>query len=194
MDRKTMQTRTMQGLFLAKRSKDNEPVIEGRFISFTGEYRIAPWATERIDPELEIEGDDIRALVDHETRLVLGRTTAGTCAIEKREDGVWGTILINPNDQDAMNLYARVERGDVSQCSFGCYITREETEFLENGDIEYIIKAINLLEISVVTFPAYEDTGVEARANHALDLRRKQIEAWKDVQRHRLNKQPERTE
>ena len=188
MDRKEMQTRTAPGVFLAKRSEDNAPVLEGRFISFTGEYRIAPWATEKISPELEIEGEDIRALIDHETRLVLGRTTAGTLTVERRDDGVWGTILINPNEQDAMNLYARVERGDVSQCSFGRYIEREETEFLENGDVVYIIKAINLLEISVVTFPAYEDTGVEARADRAKDLRKKQLESWKDMMKGRLKK------
>lgn len=192
MDRKELQTRTVPAEFRAmKRADDAAPIIEGRFISFTGSYQIAPWATERISPDVEIEGEDIRALVDHETRLVLGRTTAGTLKIDRKDDGIYGTIEINPNDQDAMNLYARVERGDVSQCSFGCYITREETEFLEDGNVEYTITGIELLEVSVVTFPAYEDTGVSARATEAKDLMKRQIEAWKDVQRHRLKK-PER--
>ena len=192
MDRKALQTRTALTEFRAmKRDEDAAPIIEGRFISFTGSYQIFSWASEKISPDVEIEGDDIRALVDHETRLVLGRTTAGTLKIERKDDGIYGTIEINPNDQDAMNLYARVERGDVSQCSFGCYITREETEFLEDGNVEYTITGIELLEVSVVTFPAYEDTGVSARAAEAKDLMKRQIEAWKDVQRHRLEK-PER--
>ena len=189
MDRKELQTRTALTEFRAmKRDADGAPIIEGRFISFTGSYQICPWATEKVSPDVEIEGEDIRALVDHETRLVLGRTTVGTLKIERKADGVYGTIEINPNDQDAMNLYARVERGDVSQCSFGCYITKEETEFLEDGNVEYTITGIELLEVSVVTFPAYEDTGVSARAAEAKDLMKRQIEAWKDVQRHRLKK------
>ena len=194
-DKKDRQVRALQTGFEV-REEAEQLHITGYFSVFGGTYEIGPGMTESVDRHAfdNTLGGDIRALTNHDTSMVLGRTKAHTLELRVDEHGLWGDITINPNDQDAMNLYARVERGDVSQCSFGCYITREETEFLENGDIEYIIKAINLLEISVVTFPAYEDTGVEARANHALDLRRKQIEAWKDVQRHRLYKQPERTE
>lgn len=179
MNRDDKQIRTMQGEFIAREASENDPIIEGRFISFTGEYRIAPDAVETISPELEIEGDDIRALVDHETRLVLGRTTANTLTLERKDDGVWGTIKVNPNDQDAMNLYARVQRGDVSQCSFGFYVLDEETEFLEDDKVKWTIKKIYLLEVSVVTFPAYEDTGVSARADEAKLLKQKKFEAWK---------------
>ena len=184
MDREIKQIRTMAGDFTAR--EDESPIIEGRFISFTSEYQIAPDMKEVISPELEIEGDDIRALVDHETRLVLGRTTAGTLSLEKKSDGVWGTIKVNPNDQDAMNLYARVQRGDVSQCSFGFSILKEDTEILDDDTVKWTIKKIRLYEVSVVTFPAYEDTGVSARAEEGRQLKVREFEAWKEKMLRRL--------
>ena len=62
-----------------------------------------------------------------------------------------------------MNLYARVQRGDVSQCSFGFIIIAEERQLKDNGDIHYLITEVRLFEVSVVTFPAYEETSVTAR-------------------------------
>lgn len=70
----------------------------------------------------------VRALIDHETRLVLGRSKAGTLELREDSHGLWGKIRINPNDTDAMNLYNRVKRGDVDQCSFGFNIVKEDTE------------------------------------------------------------------
>ena len=57
-----------------------------------------------------------------------------------------------------MDLYARVERGDVSQCSFGFDILDENVEYKENGAVHWTIKRVKLYEVSVVTFPAYKDT------------------------------------
>ena len=62
-----------------------------------------------------------------------------------------------------MNLYARVERGDVDQCSFGFDILEEDTTYNEDGSVHWTIKRVKLYEVSVVTFPAYEDTSVQAR-------------------------------
>lgn len=73
--------------------------------------------TEQIDPHAFDDqlGGDVRALIDHDTRLVLGRTCAGTLTLRVDEHGLWGSIAVNEGDQDALNLYARVQRGDVSQ-------------------------------------------------------------------------------
>ena len=177
--RNNKQVRTMAGSFNA-RIEGSDPIIEGKFISFEGEYQIAKDMVETISPMLEIEGDDIRALIDHETRLVLGRTTAGTLELQHKEDGIYGIVKVNPNDQDAMNLYARVERGDVSQCSFGFSILSENTEVLEDGMVKWTIEKIRLYEVSVVTFPAYEDTGVSARAEDGKRLKTREFEAWKN--------------
>lgn len=83
--------------------------------------------TEQIDPHAFDDqlGGDVRALIDHDTRLVLGRTCAGTLTLRVDEHGLWGSIAVNEGDQDALNLYARVQRGDVSQCSIGLISPRK---------------------------------------------------------------------
>lgn len=112
------------------REENGKKKIEGYFAVFDSNYEIFDGATESIDRHAfdgALDGD-IRALIDHETRLVLGRTTAGTMTLRVDEHGLWGSIEINEQDSDAMNLYARVQRGDVSQCSFGFDILQERTD------------------------------------------------------------------
>ena len=178
MKREGMQTRTAQTQFRAVMNGDN-PVIEGKFITFTGTYELWPGAIERVSPELEIEGDDIRALINHDTTLVLGRTLADTLRLTRKNDGIYGEIDVNPKDTDAMNCHARVERGDVTQCSFGFEILDETAEYFEDGRAEWTINKIRLYEVSVCTFPAYEDTGVSARKKELEDMKARKLEAWK---------------
>lgn len=148
--------------------------IEGYFAVFNRQTELWPGAFEEIASEAfdRTLGNDIRALIDHETRLVLGRNKAGTLELKTDSHGLWGRIKVNPNDSDAMNLYERVKRGDVDQCSFGFNIVREETDWREDGTVKWTIREIDLHEVSVVTFPAYEDTGVAAR--------QKQVEQHRD--------------
>lgn len=154
--------------------------ISGYFSVFNSEYEIFQGASERVDPGAfeETLSGDIRCLIDHETRLVLGRTKSGTLSLKVDSRGLWGEVEINPNDQDAMNLYERVKRGDVDQCSFGFDILDEEFEDL--GDkVRWTIKKVKLYEVSVVTFPAYEETGVSARKKQLAEMREKNNEVWK---------------
>lgn len=162
---------------------DNETgdmYISGYFSVFNSNYEIFEGATESVAPEA-FEGalsDDIRCLIDHETRLVLGRTKAGTLTLKTDSRGLWGEVKINPKDQDAMNLYERVKRGDVDQCSFGFDILEEEFE--DRGTtVHWTIKRVRLYEVSVVTFPAYEDTGVSARKSDLQNIKRRELEASK---------------
>ena len=129
---------------------------------------------------------DVRALVNHDSTLVLGRTTAGTLELREDERGLWGRITINQADQDAMNLYERVKRGDVSQCSFGFDILEQDVEYREDGPTVWHIRKAKLYEVSVVTFPAYEDTAVEARKRELGDIREKKRENWRRKMRARL--------
>ena len=87
---------------------------------------------------------------------------------------MYGEIKVNPNDQDAVNLYERVKRGDVDQCSFGFNITEEEWEDTAEG-YRSTITGIKLFEVSVVTFPAYEDTLVTARSKDILNFRKQKL-------------------
>ena len=167
--------------------EDGEAVyIEGYFAVFNSTYEIWNDATESIAPGAfteTLKDADVRALINHDTRLVLGRTKAETLELREDDHGLWGKVLINPNDQDAMNLYERVKRGDVDQCSFGFEIIREETEISDDGSIHWTIREVKLYEVSVCTFPAYEETEVSARQRDAEVVRKQRREqankAWK---------------
>ena len=67
--------------------------------------------------------------------------------VNRRVDGhgLWGRITINGEDTDAMNLYARVKRGDMSQCSFGFDILQERTDVdPETGHVHWTIEKVRL--------------------------------------------------
>lgn len=164
MDRKIRQLRSDASQFQV-REAEGDLSIEGYFSVFNSIYELWPGATESVAPGAfsETLGNDIRALVNHNDTLVLGRNKAGTLELREDSHGLWGKIKVNPNDSDAMNLYERVKRGDVNQCSFGFMIEDEETEFREDGSIHWTIRKVNLFEVSVCTFPAYESTEVSAR-------------------------------
>lgn len=164
------------------RADDGKLYIEGYFATFTGEYRMWDKAIERVDRGAfdDTLGDDIRALLNHDTTIVLGRTTSRTLTLRVDELGLWGSILINQADQDAMNAYERVKRGDVSQCSFGFDILDEEYEIRDDGTTVWTIKKVKLYEVSVVTFPAYEDTMVEARKKDLEKINGRKLEQWRN--------------
>lgn len=186
-DRKERQMRSVASKFETR--EDGEGLfIEGYFSVFNSNYELWPGATESVAPGAfsETLGGDIRALVDHESRLVLGRNKVGTLELREDSHGLWGRVRINPNDTDAMNLYERVKRGDVDQCSFGFDIIEEETELREDGSMHWTITRVKLYEVSVVTFPAYEATGVSARKAEYEEIQRRRAEAWKTELRKKL--------
>lgn len=178
--RAAYQVRAAQSIFQTRADENGKLFISGYFAVFNSEYEIWPGAVEMV-AETAFDGAlsaDIRCLIDHNTRLVLGRNKAGTLALKVDSRGLWGEVEINPKDQDAMNLYERVKRGDVDQCSFGFEILDEE--FQDLGDsVRWIIKKVKLYEVSVVTFPAYEETSVTARKRQLGEIRKRELEAWK---------------
>ena len=163
------------------READGRRYIEGYFAVFNSEYWLWDSAFETIDPgAFSLETDtDVRALTNHDTTLVLGRTTAGTLQLRVDEIGLHGSILINDNDQDAVNLYERVNRGDVNQCSFGFDILQEAVEYRDDGITCWHLQRVKLYEVSVCTFPAYEETGVQARKAELEHVRQRKLEAWR---------------
>ena len=191
MDRATKQTRSLQTELTTRAEADGQEMyIEGYFAVFGRETELWPGAFEEIAPGAfdETLSNDIRALINHDTTLVLGRTKAGTLELKTDNYGLWGRVKINPNDIDAVNLYERVKRGDVDQCSFGFNITSEETDWRDDGTVKWTITGIDLHEVSVVTFPAYEDTGVQARKEAVEQHRERLLEVRKTKLKERLRR------
>lgn len=185
---KKMQTRSVASELKTRDSGEDEMIIEGYFAVFGKQTELWTGAYEEIasiafDNTL---GNDIRALINHDSSLVLGRNKAGTLELKVDSYGLWGKIKINSNDTDAVNLYERVKRGDVNQCSFGFNILKEATDWRDDGTVKWTIEETDLHEVSVCTFPAYEETGVQARHNELNQYKAKLLELRKNKLKERL--------
>lgn len=170
------------------REEDGNQYIEGYFAVFNSDYQIGDGMTESID-EHAFDGalaDDIRCLTNHDTTLVLGRNTAKTLELSVDSHGLFGRTLINPKDQDALNTKARVDRGDVTQASFGFDILEEDTEYRDDGSIHWTIRKVKLYEVSVCTFPAYKETNLKSREADKAEADKRRLEAWKNEQKGKL--------
>lgn len=173
------------------RNDGDKFVIEGYFAVFNSNYDIFDGLSESIAPEAfdNTLNNDIRALINHDTTLVVGRTKAGTLELRTDNFGLFGRISINPKDLDAVNAYERVKRGDVDQCSIGFNIIREESEVRPDGAVHWTIRELELFEVSICTFPAYEETEIQARSKQAVDVKARQLDALKESMRKKLRKE-----
>ena len=183
-------TRTMASE-LTTRAEQEEKIIEGYFAVFGKETELWPGAYEEVAPEAfkTSLSRDVRALLNHNADIVLGRTKSGTLTLRTDDVGLWGSIKINPDDTDAMNLWSRVQRGDVDQCSFGFNILKEDTEHREDGSIKWTLEDVELWEVSPVTFPAYADTGISARKAQATAEEKRLTEQWRTQMKNKLRKE-----
>ena len=187
-NRKSLQARDIGQLDNNQEATDKK-IISGYFIVFDTETELYPGVREEVSPDALVGVDlsDVKALIDHDTAKVLGRTKANTLSLSVDSKGLYGEIIVNESDQEAMNLYSRVQRGDVDQCSFGFEILNEEMIQNSDGTVKFIIKSINLYEVSVVTFPAYQETAVEARSKQIEDAQKRTLQARKDELKEKLN-------
>lgn len=181
---KKVQYRTNKINFREKED-DKELRIEGYFVVYDDETMLWDGVYEKIDRNAfdgELE-KDIRALIGHDMEKVLGRTKNNTLTLKSDDKGLWGSILINRDDPEALSLYQKVKRGDVDKCSFGFIPTDEECVERSNGSL-FTVKKCDLIEVSVVAFPAYENTSISARKK---DFEKKREEFRKSELKEKLN-------
>lgn len=109
------------------------------------------------------EKQDVRALWNHNSDLVLGRTTNGTLELKSDEKGL--SVDITPPDTTwGKDARTSIERGDVDQMSFQFRCKKDEWEYDEETDIvSRTLVDVDLFDVSPTTFPAYEGTGIDAR-------------------------------
>ena len=188
------QYRSRPTQFRAEAPADGQPMlIEGYFVVFDHPYYIDDYCEEVIDRHAFDGADmsDVRALIDHNPRLCLGRRNENvqTLEFDIDETGLYGRIQINPADNDALSLHARVLRRDVDQASFGFEENSVEYTDLPDGRVRRTVRGISKLwEISVCTFPAYEQTTVSARSRNGDALRKELLEHRKANLRRKLKK------
>ena len=149
------------------RAADDGRVLEGYAAVFNSKSQDLGGFREFIRPGAfadAIKDSDVRALWNHDSNYPLGRTKNGTLELEEDDTGLLTRTHL-PETGYADDLLVSVRRGDVDQMSFAFSVIEDAWERKETGDehIRELIK-VELFDISPVTYPAYEDTSVSARA------------------------------
>jgi HK97 family phage prohead protease len=107
--------------------------------------------------------DDVVAVFNHDMNMVLGRTTSGTLKLSVDDRGLF-TEIDMPNTTLGNDLTELVERGDISKMSFGFYVDRDEWEESEQDFVREVKEVKKLIDVSLVTKPAYNETSVAVRS------------------------------
>jgi HK97 family phage prohead protease len=151
----------------ARQAEDGTMRLSGYAAVFNDDSVPLPFI-ERIAPgafrKTLTETPDVRLLINHEG-LPLARTKNGTLRLAEDETGLYMDADL-PDTQAARDLYTLVERGDVDQMSFAFRVIRQKWN---EGRTERTLTELSLADgdVSVVTYPAYPTTTVEAREHIA---------------------------
>lgn len=177
------------------RAEENErgKTITGQPIIYNERTNLG-WYDEIIDDGALNETDlrDVRFLVNHNTDMIpLARSrnnNANSTMQMKVVEGSGMTIRVDldtENNAEAKSLYSAVERGDVTGMSFMFSVDKDSWEDLETDHpVRHVISIGRVLEVSAVTFPAYEATSIQARGlSYALDSARESLDSAKAEQR-----------
>lgn len=158
---KNKEIRTSENLI----AKDDEKmIVEGYALRFNTESHLLGEFVETISPKALQDADlsDVRCLIDHNSSYVLGRTKADTLSLNVDDEGLYFRCQL-PNTSYARDLYENIKLGNVNQCSFGFTVAEDGDEFEKRSDGLFkrtVNKIKALFDVSVVTYPAYEDTDV----------------------------------
>jgi hypothetical protein len=179
----TIERRVFNSEFEVEKRNDGEGevlVLRGYGAVFNSESKDLGGFVEQIEPGAfdDVLSDDVRALFNHDPNLVLGRSGAGTLRINQDLKGLRYEVDL-PDTQLARDLYTSIKRGDISQSSFA-FIVEEDyfSEDLENNKFtRHITKVRSLIDVSPVTYPAYEEASVSARSFENWKESRNQEEA-----------------
>lgn len=109
------------------------------------------------------DGADVRLLIDH-TGVPLARTKSGTLSLREDDKGLFMEARLDPNNPDAVKMRSALMRGDVTQMSFAFETIKDGW----NSDRSVReLKEVRLHDVSLVTYPAYEETSAEIRNNQS---------------------------
>ena len=146
--------------------------------------------TERIAPGAfakSLMNADVRALWNHDANIVLGRNKAGTLRLLEDSEGLYFEVDMPDTQLVRDMVVSPIERGDVSQCSFGFYTINDSWENVDGKVVRTLLEC-DLLDVSPVTYPAYNSTDVAMRSAQQVSEQTKQHLGWaNDILRKRLD-------
>jgi len=162
-----VEIRQITGIELRKDEKTNAVTLRGYAAVFNSESEDFGGWREVIDPgafkaDLD-EKKDVRAMIGHDTGRIIGRSKSNTLRMKEDKKGLSVEITL-PDTNDARDLAANISAGNIDGMSFGF---RARSAIWEEGE-EYDIRRltdVELLEVSVVAFPAYPATSIGVRSH-----------------------------
>ena len=157
---------------------DLEVREEGEGLSLSGYAAVFNRESENLGGFVEVlkpgcfaevlKGDpDVRGLLNHDANTIFARTRNGSLKLEEDKTGLRFTATIDPSDEDGRRVYSKVKSGLIDQCSFAFSVDDKGQKWSERDDGMSLreITNINYLgDVSAVTYPAYPQTSVQARA------------------------------
>lgn len=160
-----MEKRYIDSVEIRTEGDEEGRIISGYALKFNTWSNDLGGFIESVDAKALDEADmsDVRALYEHNPQLILGRTKAGTLKLEKDEVGLRFECKL-PDTSYARDLYANIQNGNISQCSFGFKMEkRGDTLLFDKEEKIYkrtLRKIKSIFDVSVVAYPAYSDTDV----------------------------------
>lgn len=184
MEKKKLETRAYSFDVLAEQDEEKGSIITGRPIVYDSKTDLG-YFDEVIERGALDKTDltDVRFLVNHDlSKIPLARSRRNngnsTMQLIVDENGMGIKVVLDTeNNAEASALYSAVERQDISGMSFMFGVDNEEWEDLDSDHPTRRIKSISsVVEVSAVTFPAYESTEINARSREALENARSAVE------------------
>jgi uncharacterized protein len=112
-----------------------------------------------------MDAPDVLALYNHDPNYVLGRVSNQTLTLSEDEQGLRYSVVLNPDDEDAKKVHAKVKRGDIKESSFAFAVAPNGQRYVrEDGKLPLReLTDLNVYDVSAVAQPAYPQTSVTAR-------------------------------
>lgn len=169
-----------KGMELRAAGEGQPGTIIGYAAVFESPSEIYPGTTEVIAPGAFAEslrrGDDVRAFAQHDKAAIIGRRSAETLRIEEDDTGLRVEIDL-PDTTIAHDLAENLRLGNLDGMSFGFLPRQVEWTFTESEDEPDVrrLLEVDLVEVSVVTFAAYDSTSAALRCAKAVQAEADQL-------------------
>lgn len=190
-----MNNKEIRAMETIKAVDDEKMIVEGYALRFNTLSNDLGGFVEEISPEALKEADlsDVRCLIDHDSSKVLGRTTSETLELKVDDEGLYFRTQL-PNTTYAKDLYENIRLGNINQCSFGFILDEDGDEFekREDGLFKRTLRKIkSLFDVSIVTYPAYNDTQVAPALRSIEQIKEQELADIKAKQQEEVRKQTE---
>lgn len=159
---KTRESRVFESRFDTKNRQ-----ITGHGAVFNLETELWPGHFEKVDPGFfnDVLDNDVRALFNHDSSLILARTKSGTLKLSVDATGLKYVIPNMPNTTTGNDLLELIKRGDISQSSFSFITKSDKWSTRKDGTkLRTLLKCEKLYDVSPVTFPAYDTADVAVKS------------------------------